>query len=92
MPARLPDPPSDVTGALGRWLRDVHRVIQAMPQISYASFAATDTPNSRVTGFPGDLCTNIASVSTTSRLWVLGGADRSVLTNQGWALVRVVEL
>ena len=78
-----------ITGQLGFWLNELHQFIEAQPRISVASFGAT--PNSAVTGLPGDLCVNIGSASTTSRLWVLGGAARSALTNQGWALVRMLQ-
>lgn len=91
MARHLPSPPSDITGPLGQWLREVHRVVEALPNVSIASFGATDTPNSRVTGTAGNLCINIGSASTDSRLWVLGGgATASALTDQGWALVRIV--
>lgn len=88
MARKLTEPPSSVTGPLGLWLRALHQHLEAQPNISIASFTAT--PNSSVTGQPGDLCVNIDSTSTTSRLWVLGGGSRSALTNQGWAVVRVL--
>lgn len=90
MSRNLNAPPSDVTGPLGRWLRDVWQWVEAQPQWSLASFGPGNTPNSRVTGFPGSLCVNLASASTQSRLWLLGGGAPSVLTDQGWNLVRVV--
>ena len=86
---RLEPPPSGVTGALGQWLASVWRHLEAQPNISIASLSANSTPDSYVTGLPGDLCVNAGSGSTSSRLWVLGGTSRSDLTNQGWALVRV---
>lgn len=91
MARKLPAPPSAITGALGDWLRSLHALIEATPNISVASFAAADTPNSRVTGLSGDLCVNIGVESNTSRLWVLGGGSPSALTSQGWARVRVLE-
>ena len=87
---RFPAPPSNVTGPLGSYLRELWGYVTSQPQISVQSFGATSTPNSIVSGFPGDLCVNIGSASTNSRLWVLGGASRSAITNQGWQLVRVV--
>lgn len=89
---RLAAPPSTVTGVLGTWLRELHSVVEALPNVSIASFGATDTPNSRVTGMSGDLCINIGSASTTSRAWLLGGGTRSALTDQGWALIRVLQV
>ena len=90
MARKLVPPPSNVTGALGEWLREVHRVIESTPNASLVSLAATATPNSVVTGTPGDLAFNVSpSASTSSRLWVMGGSG-SALTNLGWALVRVL--
>lgn len=91
MSRHLVPPPSSITGALGAWLLDVHRYLESQPTFSVASFAPTETPNSRVTGRGGDLCVNEGSASTASRLWLLGG-ERSALTNQGWALVRIVQV
>jgi hypothetical protein len=89
---KLVPPPSTVTGALGEWLREVHRVIESTPNVSLVSLDASATPNSRVSGVPGDLAVNVnQSASTTSRLWVLGGSG-SALTNLGWALVRVLQV
>ena len=84
-------PPSSVTGPLGEWLQVLWKHIEAQPNISIQSFSGASTPNSLVTGLPGDLCVNIGAESSTSRLFVLGGAARSVLTQQGWARVRVLE-
>ena len=90
MARKLVPPPSNVTGTLGEWLREVHRVIESTPNVSLVSFEANQTPNSRVSGVPGDLAVNVSpSASTTSRLWTMGGSG-SALTNLGWALVRVL--
>lgn len=89
MSRNLAPPPSDVTGSLGRWLRDAWTWIEAQPQWSIASFGAAETPNSRVTAATGGLCINIGSASTQSRLWVMGAtSDR---TDQGWVLARIVQ-
>lgn len=90
MPRRLPAPPSSLTGPLASWLRELHTLIESQPNISLVSFEATDTPNSRVTGMSGDIAINIGSASTDSRAWILGGGTRSALTDQGWALLRIV--
>lgn len=92
MPRNMAAPPSDVTGPLGSWLRDLHRWVEGQAQISLASFGPTQNPNSRVTGLPGTLCVNLGSASTQSRLWVLGGDPASDRTDQGWALVRIVQV
>lgn len=89
---RFPHPPSDLTGAFANWCWEIWRHIESMPRISYHSFGATETPDSRVSGLSGDLCVNLGSASTNSRLFVLGGASRSAFTNQGWQLVRVVDV
>lgn len=87
MPRNLNAPPSDVTGALGRWLQDLWAWVEVQPQVSLASFGATETPNSRVTTSTGGLCINLGSASTQSRLWQMGAvSDR---TDQGWQLVQV---
>lgn len=92
MARKLVSPPSSVTGALGEWLREVHRVIESTPNASLISLEATQTPNSRVSGVPGDLAFNVSpSASTSSRLWVMGGSG-SALTQLGWALVRLLEV
>lgn len=87
---RFPAPPSNISEPLAGWLRNVWRYIESQPQLSYTSFSATATPNSLVSGFPGDLCVNIGSASTATRLWILGGTSRSAITNQGWQIVRIV--
>ena len=89
MPRNLIAPPSNISGPLGLWLRDLHQWVENQPQISLASFSATETPNSRVTAFSGGLCVNLGSASTQSRLWLLGGNSVSVLTDQGWQVVRI---
>ena len=90
MARKLAEPPSSVTGVLGAWLRELHRVVEATPNVSIVSLSALSTPNSYVTGFVGDLCVNASdSASTVSRLWVLGTSG-SARTDQGWALVRML--
>lgn len=91
MPRNMAAPPSNISGPLGLWLRDLHRWVENQPQVSLASFGVTETPNSRVTAFTGGLCVNLGSASATSRLWVLGGDSVSVLTDQGWSVVRVLQ-
>lgn len=92
MARRLSPPPSSVTGPLGGWLREVYALLEATPNFSFASFDATSTPNSRVSGRTGDFCINIGSASTESRVWTLGGIPTSALTNLGWSLVRIVQV
>lgn len=82
----LPTPPSDVTGPLGDYLRVLWRTLNGMPNIS--AFSGT-SPNSTVTGLPGDLAVNIAVASNDSRLFVKGGSAR-IPSTTGWVTVRIV--
>ena len=86
-PRKLPFPPSAVTGPLGAWLFEVWRHLENQPTISL--FSST-SPNSAVTGMSGDLAINVGSASTDSRVWVLGGAQRSALTTTGWVVLRTL--
>lgn len=81
---RLPVPPSDVTGPVGKYLLEIYRAVNQIPTASYFSGANPNT--SGFTGGPGDLLVNIGSASTSSRLWMMGGA--SVSTNS-WVVVRI---
>ena len=77
---RVASPPSNVTGELGSYLRELARALNDIPQLSAYSGI---TPNGVVNGFPGDLTINLTSTSTDKRLWQLGGAARSK-TSVGW--------
>ena len=78
---RLASPPSDLTGPLGVYLREVARAINDIPALS--AFSDSVGPNSHVTGYPGDLAVNLTSTSADSRLWVKGGSVRAP-SNTGW--------
>lgn len=78
----LPPPPSMLTGPLQQYLTQVHRVFNQLPVMSV--FSGVNPNTSNVTGIPGDLTVNVGSLNTTNRLWILGGADQSRLTTQGW--------
>lgn len=80
----LPLPPSSITGALGEYLQRLWRVLDDMPNLSY--FSGT-TPNSVLTGVPGDLAINVGSASTDTRVWLKGGATRTPSTT-GWITLR----
>lgn len=88
MPFRriVSDPPSSITGVLGRYLAEIAQAINNRPVMSY--FSGT-SPNSVVTGYPGDIAINLASASTNTRVWSMGGA-MSTATNQGWVRHSVV--
>ena len=77
---RLASPPSDITGPLGYYLREIARAINDIPALS--AFSA-DTPNSRVSGYPGDLAVNLTSSNTDVRLWQMSGSAR-VPSTTGW--------
>lgn len=85
-PARFPTPPSDITGALGTYLRDMARILNESAAVSI--FSAL-TPNSVVTGLPGYVAVNVGSASTDSRVWVLGGTG-DYLRNTGWVVLRTL--
>ena len=76
--------PSSVTGPLRGYLEEVRNAVNALPQMSLFSGLS---PNSSVTGQPGDLAVNVGSASTDSRVWMLGGAG-SALRNTGWVVLR----
>ena len=78
-------PPSGVTGELGQWLQDLWRYVISQPQLSVFS---GDSPNSIISGFPGDLAINVGSASTDSRAWIKGGATRTASTT-GWVTLRI---
>ena len=83
-PVRLRMPPSDVTGELGLWLRELWIAINGTPHLSW--FSAT-SPNSNLTGYVGDIGVNLASGSTVSRIWMMGGNPTSNITNLGWVFL-----
>lgn len=83
----LPQPPSSLTGPLGEYLQVLWRAFNKIPNVS--AFSGT-TPNSTVSGYPGDIAVNIGSASTTSRVWIKGGDARQPSTT-GWAAMRVLE-
>ncbi len=85
-PARFPSPPSDLTGPLGMYLRDVVRILNEQPRISI--FSAL-TPNSALTGLPGDIAVNVGSASTDSRVWSMGGTGNQLRTT-GWVVLRTL--
>ena len=83
---RVPAPPSSITGPLRNYLEQIAAVLNSQPVFS--TFSGL-TPNSRVSGLPGDITVNIGSTSTTSRIWVKGGAANTMDT-ANWAVVRVL--
>ena len=84
---RLPPIPSSLTGPLIDVLRQWERQLNSEAFIS--KFSGT-TPNSKVTGQPGDLAINVGSASTTTRLWLRAGPNTRSTTS--WSPVRVAEI
>ena len=82
---RLPSPPPTGNQAVDQWLRNLWSIVNGMPRLSW--FSGT-TPNSAITGSPGDLAINLASGSTVSRLWLMGGTP-SYVTTLGWRMVAI---
>ena len=76
-----------MTGPLGAWLFELWKHLESQPNLSL--FSGT-SPNSVLTGLSGDVAVNVGSASTDSRLWVLGGGQRSALTTQGWVVIRTL--
>jgi hypothetical protein len=81
---RIVSPPSDLTGPLGNYLREVARAINDIPQIS--AFSGTDPNLGTNAGYPGDLLINLTSSVTDRRLYVMAGSQRQKSTT-GWVLV-----
>ena len=81
---RVQNPPSSITGDIGAYLRSLAHAINDIP--TFSMFSGT-TPNSNLTGFPGDLAVNFGSASTDSRIWVKGGSARSQ-SQLGWVTLR----
>lgn len=79
-------PPPTGNQALDQWLYKVAQTINGFPRMSW--FSGT-TPNSIHTGTPGDLAINLASGSTTTRVWIMGGIPTSLSTNKGWVTLMI---
>jgi hypothetical protein len=84
----LPPPPSGLTGVVREYLDQMCRVINQLPNVSY--FSSSTSPNSNLTGIPGDLAINANSATTHPRVWVMGGQSTSGVT-VGWLPVTVGE-
>jgi hypothetical protein len=80
---RIASPPSQITGPLGEYLREVARALNDIPQLSAFSAA---TPNGVVMGYPGDLAVNLTSSTSDLRLYQKGGGVRSA-SSIGWVQV-----
>lgn len=81
----LRDPPSAFTGAQLEYLREVARVIRALPQWSYFTQAS---PNGVLFGAPGDRAVYVGSTSTLSREWVKA-SEPGVVSATSWVQLRI---
>jgi hypothetical protein len=64
---RVPQPPSSMSGDLGRWAQQVAGALNVMPKLSYTSYA---TPEGQVDGGTGDVLINLVTDATVPRVWV----------------------
>ena len=83
--SRIEQPPPSGNQRLDQWLRDFANQWNSHPRMSW--FSGT-TPNSNLTGTPGDIAINLASGSTMTRMWVMTG-DTSLVTTLGWRTVQL---
>lgn len=84
--SRVDPPPSQLSGAILMWCRQVTDAINAMPTVSF--FSGLDPGSSGVSGMPGHIAINFGSASTDSRLFIHGGAANSYTTTE-WKVVRI---
>jgi len=72
------------------WLRQLWQAVDGMPQMSYFTGS---TPNSTVTGMPGDVAIslggNVASASTQSRMWMKAGVPGQA-SKTDWVQLRTL--
>lgn len=80
---RIQMPPPTGNQQFDEWARNFAISHNNQPRMSW--FSGT-TPNSVVTGTVGDLAVNLASGSTVTRIWIMGGAP-SYVTNKGWVTI-----
>lgn len=87
--ARVRTPPPSGNPALDQWLREVMQALNALPRLSWFSGVSPNT--SAITGTAGDIVINLASASTQTRCWVMGGAV-SYSTTTGWRPLMVASI
>lgn len=81
----LRDPPSSFTGSQLEYLREVARVIRAMPQFSFFTQAS---PEGVLVGTTGDRAIYVGSTSTLSREWVKASTP-GVVSATSWVQLRI---
>ncbi len=84
---KVPDPPSNITGALRNYLTQLADAINQQP--TFSRFSATGTPNSAVSGLVGDMAFNMGSASSMSRLWLKIGPETGI-SNTSWVAVLIL--
>jgi hypothetical protein len=80
---RVRQPPPTGNHDFDVWIRDFAVQWNSHPRMSW--FSGT-TPNSNLTGSPGDIAINLASGSTLTRMWMMTG-DASLVTTLGWRTI-----
>lgn len=83
---KLRQPPSEISGALLTYLKDVCAAINSIPNYSYFT---QNSPNGVLFGNPGDRAIYVGSTSTLSREWVKASAPGTT-SNQSWVQVRIL--
>lgn len=79
---RLPPVPSAVTGVLADYMREVTRRLNGEPTLSI--FSGT-SPESVVTGIPGNVTVNVG-VTDTDRFWIMSGTTARA-KKTGWEAI-----
>lgn len=84
---KVPEVPSNVTGALREWLTILGDAVNKSP--TFSRFSGT-TPNSYLTGQQGDMALNVGSASTYTALWFKVGPTIG-LSRTSWVAIRILE-
>ena len=80
---KVRQPPPTGNQEFDNWVRDFAAQWNSHPRMSWFSGL---TPNSTLTGTPGDIAINLASGSTATRMWLMTG-DASLVTTLGWKTI-----
>ena len=82
---KVRQPPPTGNQEFDNWMRDMAKQFNSLPRMSWFSGL---TPNSSLTGTPGDIAINLASGSTMTRAWIMTG-DTSLVTTLGWRTLQL---
>ena len=80
----FPQPPSQITGAMAQYLRQISQALNSIPNFSYFT---QQTPNGNVLGVNGDFAIYNGSTSTVSHFWINQSAYTQSQTSGGWKLL-----